>query len=92
MEKIVVFKSDEAIKELDKIEKKAQQITDGFREQLVSFGKYLLSPEREARIKEAAQRRNQPVNEARSEVYHADIENWKRKKEPKPEFKHGGHC
>lgn len=76
MEIIAIVKSHEVVEELGNIEKGVQEVNGLFREQLVSFGNYLLSPEREARIKNAAKRRKQPVKEARSEVYHADIENW----------------
>lgn len=44
---------------------------------LISFGKYLLSKEREELIKATAKKRKQPIKDARKEIYHADIENWK---------------
>ena len=44
---------------------------------LISFGKYLLSKERDERIKATAKKRKQPIKDARKEIYHADIENWK---------------
>lgn len=44
---------------------------------LISFGKYILSKERDERIKTTAKKRKQPIKDARKEIYHADIENWK---------------
>ena len=44
---------------------------------LISFGKYLLSKERDERIKTTAKKIKQPIKDARKEIYHADIENWK---------------
>lgn len=44
---------------------------------LISFCKYLLSKEREDLIKAVAKKRKQPIKDARKEIYHADIENWK---------------
>ena len=48
-------------------------------DKLVSFGKYLLSKEREVNIKISAKKRKQPIKDARKEIYHSDIENWKQK-------------
>lgn len=49
---------------------------------LVSFGKYLLSPERSARIEPILSEQDVVAVSKRirlQEVFHADIENWKAK-------------
>lgn len=53
--------------------KKLTDKTKFTRAELVSFGKYLLSTEREARINPESDKRD---------VYHADVENWAYEKEP----------
>lgn len=50
--------------------------------ELVSFGEYLLSKEREKRIEgnSNGKRTFQPIDTKRR-VYHSDLENWKNKKD-----------
>lgn len=46
---------------------------------LVSFGRHLLSPERTKRISDNYEDGdNIPLPERLSEVYHADVENWRK--------------
>lgn len=46
-------------------------------ENLVSFGKYLLSDQREKML--LGGNKSVPYSERKKEVYHADVENWKHK-------------
>jgi hypothetical protein len=45
---------------------------------IVKFGKYLLSKERKKRVLESFKGLGLTTNEIVSEVYHADIENYKK--------------
>ena len=51
-------------------------------DQLVSFGQYLLSEEREKRIK-STRIRNSSIKNRMRDVHHADFENWLAKEEMK---------
>jgi hypothetical protein len=68
------------LNELDKLEDKKKAIRNLMANELVSFGKYLLSDDRTNNIAFSVKPGDTvSLQDRLKEVYHADLENWKEK-------------